>query len=124
MSGASAGRILEEASRNDGLPQEAKDALQGLAGLEWFRGHAVLHLMSLSSTLDANMKLRRRKEIILALELQPHLLQAALRTVQQQTLRRGISGAMALNNVVGCVVRKLHQSLLQSSSLCNLIGIL
>ena len=33
MSG-SAGKIIEEASRNESLPQEAKDVLQGLADLE------------------------------------------------------------------------------------------
>ena len=41
MSGASACKVLEEASQNQELPKEAKDALQWLADLEQSRGHAV-----------------------------------------------------------------------------------
>ena len=77
MSGAVAIKVLEEASQNQELPRETKDMLQCCADLEWSKGHAVLHLLSLSSTLDANMKLLRRHEILSALELQPCLLQAA-----------------------------------------------
>ena len=97
MSGASAGRILEEASWNEELPQEAKDALQGLADLERSRGHAVLHLLLILSTLDVNMKLLRRYEILSASELQLHLLQAAYQLSFEQSGNR-LFGVMALND--------------------------
>ena len=59
MTGVAADRIIGEALKNQDLPQEAKDALQGVADLEQSRGHAVLHLLTLASTLDANLKLLR-----------------------------------------------------------------
>ena len=52
MSGASACKVLEEMSQNQELPKEAKDAFQCLADLEQSRGHAVLHMLSLSTTMD------------------------------------------------------------------------
>ena len=74
MTGSSAGMIFEEAAGIEGLPQDTKDALQGLVNLERSRGHVVLHLLSLASTLDPNVKLLRR-QILSISELQPHLLQ-------------------------------------------------
>ena len=68
MTGALSGRIIEKALKNEtpGLPQEARDALQGVADLEHSRGLAVLHLLSVSLTLDANLKLlwRRLRHVI------------------------------------------------------------
>ena len=49
MTGATAGRIIDEALCKEDLPQEARDALQGVADLEMSRGHVMLHLMSLAS---------------------------------------------------------------------------
>ena len=80
------GRIIEEALRNKDLPQEAKDALQDVADLERSKGHAVLHLMTLASTLDAKMKLLKTKGNpgLHGVTIPPHTghIPAALLTVQ------------------------------------------
>ena len=46
MSGAAASRIIKEALEDESLPQQARDALQGLADLEISRGHAAFHILS------------------------------------------------------------------------------
>ena len=101
MTGATANRIIEEALWNKDLPQEAKDALQGVADLEQSRGHAVLHLMRLVSTLGANMKLLRRKGVLTAMKLQSHLLHAAYQLPFEQSrtwlFGEGLTGVLELN---------------------------
>ena len=57
MSGAGASRIIKETLEDESLPQRDRDALQGLADLEISRGHAAFHILSLASTLNANLKL-------------------------------------------------------------------
>ena len=103
MTRASAGRIIEEALHNKDLPQEARDALQGMADLEWSRGHAVLHLMTLASTLDANMKLLRWKGVLAFMELHNHLMQATCMyqlpfdQSGTQLFGEGLAGVLELN---------------------------
>ena len=64
MTGAAMGRIIEEVLHKKDLLQEARDALHGVADLEQSRGHAVLHLMTLALTLNANMKLLRWRGVL------------------------------------------------------------
>ena len=59
-------------------------------------------MMSLSTTMDVNMKLFRRSKILSASELQPHLLQAAYQLPFDQSgnwlFGEGLAGVMALND--------------------------
>ena len=41
MSGTSASKIIDEALRNESLLQEAKEALRGVADLEWSRAEVM-----------------------------------------------------------------------------------
>ena len=50
-------KIIDEALAQEGLSQDTKDALQGVADLEQSKGMATLHLMSIASNMDANLKL-------------------------------------------------------------------
>ena len=75
MMGAAVGRIKE--AMEESLSQRAKDALQSVTDLEQSRGHAAFHLLSLASSFDANLKLLRRQVVIVAMDLQSHLAQAA-----------------------------------------------
>ena len=54
---ASSRKIITEAMAWEDLPREATDALQGLADLEQSKGMATLHLMSITSNMEANFKL-------------------------------------------------------------------
>ena len=69
MTGAAAGRIIAEALKEEGLSHGARDAFQGVVDLEQSMGHAALHMLTLALTLDANVKLLRRKAVLSAMEL-------------------------------------------------------
>ena len=122
MTGASSGRIIEEVLKNESLPQEAKDALQGVADLERSRALAVLHLLSILSTLDTNLKLMRRQGVLSFSDMQPHLIQAAYQLPFDQAnnhlFGEELAGVLALNDayVSKRHTRQLHQTIMKQLS--------
>ena len=80
--GAAARKLLQESLDNPNMSREAREGFQAALDLEKSRGKAMFHCLSISTALDANIKLLRRQHLLKASslsQLDPQVTQAAYR---------------------------------------------